>query len=221
MLKALVDLGDVARTIAHPVLADVVADLDDARRLWRALDLDATERQSLSEDYVDLLTLHTFANAPARIARLEGHLERLRTLYATLAECEGRLCLMAHLRRQPRWCWAQASSGREVLLEEMFNPLLDASPAAVAESARRGGLSQRPERRRQKHVPARRRPEPAGGARVRLLLCRAGVRADRARLVEHGPRGLQRDRRQPATWPRCGAPRPCCAWPIARRVRCS
>ena len=101
--------------------------------MWRDLDLDLTERQVLSEDYVGLLTLHAFATLPARIERLAGHLPRLRTLYATLAECDGRLCLLAHLRQQPRWCWAQASSARDLRLDDMANPLLDdAQPLSLA-----------------------------------------------------------------------------------------
>ena len=133
MLKALVDLGEAARMVAHPVLQDVASGLDDARRLWRDLDLDLTERQVVSEDYVGLLTLHAFATLPPRIARLERHLPRLRTLYATLAECDGRLCLLAHLRQQPRWCWAQASSARDVRLDDMANPLLgDAERLSLA-----------------------------------------------------------------------------------------
>jgi len=127
MLMAIADLGDVARATPHPVLDDLAAAVDDARRLLRELDFDAFERKVMATDYVNLLTLQEFAMAPARIACLEGHLARLRALYATLAECEGRLCLMTHLQLQPRWCWARESSARDVLLADMANPLLDAA----------------------------------------------------------------------------------------------
>ena len=125
LLQAFVRLGEGGG--AHPALAEVAAHLDEARRLWRLLDLDASERQVLAEDYMGLLTLHRFATAPARIARLEASLLRLRALYAVLAECEGRLCLLEHLRRQPVWCWAQASTPHALSLVDMGNPLLDAS----------------------------------------------------------------------------------------------
>lgn len=125
MLNAIVDLGEVARVGAHPILQDVASDLDEARRLLRDLELGATERLALSDDYVNLLTLHSFASAPSRIACLQAHLPRLRSLYATLAACEGRLCLLRHLRQQPRWCWAQASAARALSLTDVANPLLD------------------------------------------------------------------------------------------------
>jgi hypothetical protein len=125
MLKAIVDLGAVARVRPHPILDGVAAASEDARRLLIALDLDAMERSLMTSDYVNLLTLHQYAVAPARICRFENCLPELRALYATLAECEGRLCLIAHLRIQPQFCWAHQAGVREISLTAMRNPLLD------------------------------------------------------------------------------------------------
>ena len=52
-------------------------------------------------------------------------LEALRSLYATLAECDGRLCLMGWLRQQRPVCWARACGPRDIRLEGMRHPLLD------------------------------------------------------------------------------------------------
>ncbi len=129
MLKAVVDLGAVARKHPHPVLADVDAAADDAQRLRIALDLDALEHSAATSDYVNLLTLHEYAVAPARMACFDDHRDALRSLYATLAECDGRLCLMAYLGRQREVCWARECGPRGIRLAAMRNPLLDDAQA--------------------------------------------------------------------------------------------
>ena len=126
MLRAIVDLGALARRQPHPALAGVADDADDALRLLVALDLGLTERKAMTADYVNLLTLHEYVVAPARIATLEAHLPRLRTLYATLAECDARLCLLAHLRDQAV-CWPTAAAPRDMRFAALRNPLLDAA----------------------------------------------------------------------------------------------
>lgn len=133
MLKAIVDLGAVARRRPHPVLADVEAACEDALRLLVALELDAVERQAMTADYINLLTLHDYATAPARRVRLEAALSRLQGLYATLAECDGRLCLMAWLQQRSDVCWARPADARELRLVGLRHPLLpDARPLSLA-----------------------------------------------------------------------------------------
>lgn len=132
MLRAIVDLAAVARAKAHPVLEGVAAAGADALRLLVALDLDATERHPIAADYANLLTLRNYAVAPARLRTFERGLPTLRALYAALAECEGRLCLLAHLQAEPHTCWARAAGGRELELVDLRNPLLaQASPLSV------------------------------------------------------------------------------------------
>ncbi len=127
MLRAVVDLGAAARRRPHPVLADIEAAAADARRLLAALDLDAMERKAMSADYLNLLTLHEYVAAPASQARLDANLPALRSLYATLAECDGRLCLMDWLRQHRDTCWARPSGARELRLADVRNPLLAAA----------------------------------------------------------------------------------------------
>ena len=127
MLRAVVDLDATARRRPHPVLADVEAAAADARRLLAALDLDAMERKAMSADYLNLLTLHEYGAAPASQARLDAGLPALRSLYATLAECDGRLCLMDWLRQHRDTCWARPSGARELRLADVRNPLLAAA----------------------------------------------------------------------------------------------
>jgi len=132
MLRAVVDLGALAHRVPHPVLEDVGAAAADARRLLVALDLDAMERTMMSADYLNLLTLQEYVAVPGRQARLEADLPALRALYAALAECDGRLCLMAWLRRHGDTCWAQPSDARELRLVGLRNPLLaDAQPLSL------------------------------------------------------------------------------------------
>ncbi len=132
MLRAIVDLGAAPRRRPHPVLADIAAASADARRLLVALDLDAMERKAMSADYLNLLTLHEYVVAPARQARLDADLPALRTLYATLAECDGRLCLIDWLRRHRQTCWAEPSDARALRLVDVRNPLLaDAQPLSL------------------------------------------------------------------------------------------
>ncbi len=132
MLRAVADLAVEARRRPHPVLADIVAAAAEARRLLVALDLDAMERKAMSADYLNLLTLHEYAVAPARQARLGADLPALRALYATLAECDGRLCLMDWLCRHPDTCWATQSDARQLRLVDARNPLLaDAQPLSI------------------------------------------------------------------------------------------
>ena len=132
MLRAIVDLGAVAQPRPHPVLVDIATVAADARRLLVALDLDAMERKAMSADYLNLLTLHEYAVAPTRQARLDADLPALRALYATLAECDGRLCLMDWLRRHRGTCWAEPSDPSELRLADVRNPLLaDAQPLSL------------------------------------------------------------------------------------------
>ena len=132
MLRAIVDLGASARRRPHPVLADIAAATADARRLLVALDFDAMERKMMSADYLNLLTLHEYAVAPARQARLAADLPTLRALYATLAECDGRLCLIDWLRQRRDTCWARPSGAHELRLVDARNPLLhDAQPLSL------------------------------------------------------------------------------------------
>lgn len=133
MLQAVVDIGDVARAHPHPVLADIGAAADDAQRLRVALDLDALEHQAMTSDYLNLLTLHEYTVAPVRMAALDDRLGTLRTLYAVLAECAGRLCLMEYLCRQRQVCWARESRPCDILLAGMRNPLLDDAQALSLE----------------------------------------------------------------------------------------
>ena len=132
MLRAVVELGALAHRIRHPVLEDVGTAVDDARRLLVALDLDASERTVMSADYLNLLTLHEYVAVPARQARLDAGLPALRALYAALAECDGRLCLMAWLREHRDTCWAQPSGACDLRLVDVRNPLLaDAQPLSL------------------------------------------------------------------------------------------
>ena len=132
MLRAVLDLGTLAHRIPHPVLAYVGAAADDARRLLAALDLDAAERTMMSADYLNLLTLQEYVAVPTGQARLEADLPALRALYAALAECDGRLCLMAWLRQHDDTCWAQPSDAREMRFIDLRNPLLvDAQPLSL------------------------------------------------------------------------------------------
>ena len=124
MLRAIVALGAVARRRAYPVLADIAAATDEARRLLAALDLDAMEHQAMLSDYVNLLTMHEYAVAPPRRARLESELPALRALYATLAECDGRLALLAYLGDGRETCWARTCEPRELSLVDLRHPLL-------------------------------------------------------------------------------------------------
>ena len=131
-LRAVADLGALAHRVPHPVLEDVGAAAAGARRLLVALDLDAADRTVMSADYLNLLTLHEYVAVPGRQARLEADLPALRALYAALAECDGRLCLMAWLRQHGETCWAQSSDARELRLVDLRNPLLaDAQPLSL------------------------------------------------------------------------------------------
>ena len=133
MLRGAVELGAAARRRAHPVLADIAALHDDARRLLAALDLSALEAKATSADYVNLFTLQEYVDAPARRAVLEAGLPMLRAVYAAMAECEGRLCLLAWLRGPRQTCWAQAAGDRSLHATDLRNPLLDdARPLSIA-----------------------------------------------------------------------------------------
>jgi hypothetical protein len=127
MLRAIVALGAVARRRAHPVLEDIAVVADEAQRLLVALDLDAMEHQAIRSDYVNLLTMHDYAVAPPRRARLEAELPALRTLYVTLAECDGRLALIAYLAAHRETCWARPCAPRALRLVGLRHPLLAAA----------------------------------------------------------------------------------------------
>ena len=140
MLKAIVDLATVARRWPHAVLADVDAASEEARRALIALELDAVERQAMTADYLNLLTLHEYAMAPMRRARLERERSRLQGLYATLAECDGRLCLIAWLQQHREVCWARPADARELRLVDLRNPLLAGGQPLSLELRGRGAF---------------------------------------------------------------------------------
>ena len=133
MLRGAVELGAASKRRGHPVLAGIAALHDDARRLLAALDLSAMEAQATGADYLNLFTLQEYVDAPARRAVLEDGLPTLRAVYAAMAECEGRLCLLAWLRGPRQTCWAQAAEPRTLHATDLRNPLLDdAQPLSIA-----------------------------------------------------------------------------------------
>ncbi len=133
MLRGAVELGAASRRRGHPVLAGIAALHDDARRLLAALDLSALEAKATSADYLNLFTLQEYVDAPARRAVLEDGLPTLRAVYAAMAECEGRLCLLAWRRGPRQTCWAQAAEPRTLHAADLRNPLLDdAHPLSIA-----------------------------------------------------------------------------------------
>ncbi len=133
MLRGAVELGAAAHRHPHPALAQMGERHDDARRLLAALDLDALETKATSAEYLNLFTLQEYAGAPARRAVLEESLPALRALYAAMAECEGRLCLVAWLRGPRRACWTRVADERTLHAVDLRNPLLDdALPVSIA-----------------------------------------------------------------------------------------
>lgn len=133
MLRGAVELGAAGRRHPHPLLADMAARHDDARRLLIALDLDAMEAKATGADYLNLFTLQEYVDAPARRAVLEDGLPTVRALHAAMAECEGRLCLLAWLRGPRQTCWAQAADPRTLQASHLRHPLLDdAQPLSIA-----------------------------------------------------------------------------------------
>ena len=134
MLRGAVELGAAGRRHPHPLLADMAARHDDARCLLLALDLSAMEAKAVGADYLNLFTLQEYVDAPARRKVLDDGLPTLRALYAAMAECEGRLCLLAWLRGPRQTCWAQASpDDRTLAATDLRNPLLDAArPLSIA-----------------------------------------------------------------------------------------
>ncbi|MYN46525.1 DNA mismatch repair protein MutS [Pseudoduganella sp. FT93W] len=122
----------------QPLARDWQTDAAEAARLNRLLAPSPLASLPGVAEYQDWLWLANVRHYFASRAVVKAHLPWLRDCFARMAALEADLALVCHLRRQPRYCWAEQGDG--VALVQVAHPLLEQPQTLDVQLAHKGAF---------------------------------------------------------------------------------